>query len=119
MVRGLSLATLALAICCFGWSSVSVAAPLISGKIVVIEGRVSTMDFSARPVDGDGLIAMQTEKHGEIMLHIPSGEAQCAVTTAEVVDTLRKGDRIRATATVEGPSHIKVCGQGTRLEKIR
>lgn len=82
---------------------------LVEGTDVRVEGRVTDVDPTPMAVDGDGLIFVDSELHGAIVVRVPAGERICEAQGLGVFLLLEAGERIRAVGRVNGSGDVTVC----------
>lgn len=85
------------------------AVTLAMDQEVVLTGQVSSIDATPMFVDGDGLIFLHSNTHGDVVIHIPARERLCRASGLEAFYRLRSGDSIRASGTVTALHDITVC----------
>ena len=80
-------------------------------------GRVVELRLEAMAVDGDGIIIVQPDKGGSILVRIPSRERACAANGQGVMMALRRGDRVHVRGTVAGRGAVEICQAGSFLKR--
>lgn len=79
------------------------------GAEVTVEGRVVSVDRSPWAWDGDGLLVLATERHGEVVVHVPARTNLCRASGLDVFTTVAPGARIEATGEATTASDLTVC----------
>lgn len=88
---------------------------LAPGEDVRLEGRVTEVDPTPMFVDGDGLIHVESDEHGDVLVRIPARERLCEARGLDVFPSLDAGDRVRARGRVTAPGKLSVCADETHF----
>lgn len=75
-------------------------------------------DRSAMFVDGDGLIHVQSEVHGHVIIRVPAGERRCDAGGLDELHSIAAGDEIHVLGTVTGARDVTVCARGDSLTSL-
>ena len=91
---------------------------LIAGTQASIEGTVQSVDTAPWAFDGNASVAVDTTAHGRVDVQLPARWNLCKAPAPPDPNTLKAGDRVRATGTVTEEGRLVVCEQTThRLER--
>lgn len=104
---------------CLDGNGHSAVPPLTMGESVLLKGRVTGIDSTPIFVDGDGLIFVQNEVYGCVVIHIPARERLCHARGLDGFSLISAGDDIRVLGSVTGSRDVTVCAEETHfLEKL-
>jgi hypothetical protein len=92
--------------------------PGTMGESVLVEGRVREIDRTPMFVDGDGLIFVQSEKYGEIVILVPARERTCQASGLNRFASVQAADRIRVRGSVTGSRELTVCVEETHFLEL-
>jgi hypothetical protein len=89
------------------------------GGEVSVEGRVTAIDATPMFVDGDGLLVVETHRHGALTIRVPARERSCLARGLATFHTLRLGDEIRAAGIVAEGGAVRICtDESHHLERV-
>jgi hypothetical protein len=110
-------ASLALLAACAS-SPANDAGTLAAGTQASIEGTVRAVDTAPWAYDGHATVAIDTAAHGRVEVQLPARWNLCNAPAPPDPNTLKVGDRVRATGTVSAEGGLVVCEQAShRLER--
>ena len=81
---------------------------LTAGTQATIEGRLTSIDTAPWAYDGNAVLAVATQAHGIVAVHLPARWNLCLAPAVDV-QALAIGDDVRATGSVGAEGELVVC----------
>ncbi len=88
--------------------------PPVTGKQVVIEGKVVAVDTGPWAYDGNAVVTLDTDA-GRVGVQLPARWNLCKARPPGDVQALQPGDRVQAVGTSTAPGQLVVCEQPQHL----
>ena len=95
------------------------SSPWTEGNQATVDGTVTTVDTAPWAYDGNARLVMATQARGAVTVSLPARWNLCKAQGIDQAGTLKVGDRVRATGTVDAQGALLVCEQPThRIERL-
>jgi hypothetical protein len=94
-------------------------APLPVGEQARIEGAVLRVDTAPWAYDGNAVVTVATNAHGEVAVQLPARWNLCQAPAPADLNSLKPGERVQAIGTVTAAGELVVCERAShRLQRL-